>query len=71
MPVPAPVRSLPMSEEDASTMHRALIDYRKLLTLSRYAEIEPSIIDQEVQRVDAICERISLTTFYPEEVGDE
>jgi len=64
MPEPAPVRALPVSDEDAQTIQRALIDYRRLLTLSTYAAIDGATVDREVRRVDAIAERLSLHVFY-------
>lgn len=56
---------LPLDTREAEMLQRALIDYRKLLTLSKYAEIDPSIIASEVMRVDAVTERLSLAVFYP------
>jgi hypothetical protein len=66
--------ALPLDTREAEMLQRALIDYRKLLTLSKYAEIDPSIIASELVRVDAVTERLSLAVFYPKthypQVGD-
>jgi hypothetical protein len=64
MPQPEPVRALPVSDKDAQTIQRALIDYRRLLTLSTYAEIDVATVDAEIRRVDTLAERLSLNVFY-------
>ncbi len=60
--------ALPLTTAEADTLRHALIDYRKLLTLSAYAQLAEEIILPEVQRVDAIAEKLNLAIFYPEHI---
>jgi hypothetical protein len=61
---------LPISLRDAQTIHRALIDYRKLLIFSAYGRPEDAVISDEVRRVDALQERLSINVFYADNKKD-
>lgn len=63
--------TLPLSLSEADTVRRALMDYRRLLTLSSYAAIDESTILPEVHRVDALSERLNLCVFYDELTGGD
>lgn len=63
--MPEPMKALPMNDKEATTLLRALIDYRKLLTFSAIAD--SVIVAAEIHAVDQLTERLTLNVFYPAE----
>lgn len=53
----------PLTREESQTVFRALLEHRKALSWSRWAD-NPAV-EQEIQCVDALSERLSLAFFYP------
>jgi hypothetical protein len=60
-----PVRSLPLSDRDAQTIFRALLEYDKILSWSLIKDSE--LVRPELLRARELQTKISLTSFYPEE----
>lgn len=58
---PASGYNLPLSASEAQTVFRALIDYRRILEAS--AIRDSALVRPEIDRVDAISERLSLGYF--------
>ncbi len=63
--MPDPIRCLPLTDREATTLFRSLLDYRRLLELS--AIRDTVLVDAEIHIVDRLSERISLASFYPAE----
>lgn len=63
--MPENARALPVSDGEAQTLFRALLDYQRSLEYSQI--FDSSVVRQEQARVQTLIERISLTSFYPEE----
>jgi hypothetical protein len=60
-----PVRSLPLSDRDAQTIFRALLEYDKILSWSLIKDSE--LVRPELLRARELQTKISLTSFYPED----
>ena len=59
------IRTLPISDRDAQTMMRALLEYEMALNYS--AIRDTALVQPELIRARDLQERLSLTSFYPEE----
>lgn len=57
------ITTLTLTREESQTVFRALLEHRKALSWSRWAD-NPAV-EQEIQCVDALSERLSLAFFYP------
>jgi hypothetical protein len=63
--MPEPVRSLPLSDRDAQTIFRALLEYDRVLSWSLIKDT--ALVHPELMRARELQTKISLTSFYPEE----
>lgn len=63
-----PPITLELSDREALTLFRAALEYLNAMRLIAIAQTNEGdeVVREEIERVDAICERISLAAYYPE-----
>jgi hypothetical protein len=60
-----PVRALPLSDRDAQTIFRALLEYDRVLSWSHIRD--SALVHPELMRARELQERLSLIHWYPNE----
>lgn len=63
--MPDPVRALPLSDREAQSLFRALLTYEQQLSYSMI--LDTGVVQGELDRVRGLQERISLTSFHPDD----
>lgn len=60
--------TITLSSREAHAVFRALLEYRRLLSLSLLRERSEGLVQAEIARVDSVSEKISLADYFPQHV---